>query len=924
MANRKKFVLVDPSFEGKDGHNWQYALAFLDAARANNFDFVLLANKKSPLLSDYASNIKQKNIFEYSFYMHGDVASRHSTSRLRLRLRSFDIQSNRRIEELNAQIREYQDHGNHLLSEHLTARRDELLDSLLAKRDAMQAEIEREEPVAEPFNRDDFAMAMAREIASLELGKGDVILFHTATQGMLESLSEISLHLDGPIDIDAYFFFHFGAGAPDARTFVDRYHSYSSMETLKLRLATGSPFQRLHLLATSPQLRDELEGLIALPVGLFDDIRAKFDRYVGAIGGVQRYLEMREEVVQCALEKRFILGVRTSDLDAERVKQIEAAALSLAAAGFEVKVRVAYHADNRAKATEYITDVNQKIFSLVDTSDYDNYLKFLATSSIAILPYCQDIYKKRVSGVLHDCAILGVSCVVPSGTPLEDTSEYVDVHVYKDLASMPGVVSHSVRAIHDDPKRSEARVEEARRRITSDPIKRLQNSMTRPSLTVMKRGPVATVVTPLWGRVGSSCVIEAQVRFLLEQGYFVVHVLASDKATQLPQGISYFWRMLFENSMKMRANIQRIAHRDKDVEVDTLPFDANGFDYYLENIGANLLRDDQVEKLTKQSVITIVNHIFNSRLARRIGGGKFVLESHDIQSRQMVHWPLKNPITMESEPYYRLLNAELKEIEKFDYVVNISLSEHRQLSLVNAKSRVITPYIPAARGVQQYESIGAMSYNYEWDARFRHIYKFDFLLMGDSHPANIESAIWFLEKVFLPYFERQQFTLGIVGRVCERLKARFGDRMNIYYCGFVDDIADVRNLSRIVILPDQRGSGISIKTLETLAFGWPFVATGLAFRGISEFLETPPPCIEEPGDFAARMSELATDERKRKAAGKIAAEIYLSVADKPVYDAAWTEVLNRLGLVACQGAVEEDAPSLRQASPCDDRVIDEI
>ncbi|MBB6486704.1 glycosyltransferase family 4 protein [Rhizobium lusitanum] len=896
MGRKRKFVLIDPSFDGKGGDKWQYAMAFIDSARERDFEFTLLANIESPTVSEINGvGVDQRNIFNYSFYMHGDIVSRPFSGAKRRKIKLADAAANRAISDINAKIARSKEEEDHIGVERWTAIKAEIVATRIHAKVVEEAEADRDEPLVTPFNRDDFAIALARELLDLDLQKGDVVFLHTATQGMMESLSEISIHLDQLLDVDAYFLFHFGAEAPDARTFIDRYHSYSSFGSLALRLKTGSPFRRLFLLATSVQLRDELEAQFGVPVGLFEGL-TNWTRYIQAVGGDGGYQEIRKSVSSDVRDGVVSLGVRIADLDQPRMEIVKSTVDLLEKQGFTVRVNLAFHSRNRAKAAQLVAGLDSEKFILLYTEENDSYIKFLVSNALILLPYREEVYRKRVSAVLHDCAVLGVSCVVPHGTPLADGGEYADVYVYDEIADVASTVLLAATALRIDPARSSERVSVAHKRFGSDVIGRLLQSMQLPSMVISKKAPIATVVMPLWGRVGSSYAIEAQIRFLLEAGYFVIQLLALDKAADQSEAMSYFWRMLYENSLKMRANIQRIAFREADVDFDLSVGEPNGFEHYLSNIGSNKLWDNRVESLTRQSIVTVVNHVFNSRLARRVGGGTFILETHDIQSRQMVHWPIRNPLTQEPESYDKLFQQELNEVESYDAIVNVSKFEHDQLLIANRSAKVITPHIPPNRKPQQYESISAMSYNHDWSGFFRDVYKFDFLLLGDSHPANVESAVWFIDEVFDKHLKDQSFTLGIVGRVCSSLRPIYGELEKVFYCGFVDDIADIRALSNVVVLPDRRGSGISIKTLETLAYGSPFVATDVAFRGLADRLPTPPRCFNEPEEFARELEKLAVDEKRRREHGEEAWKLYLALAGQSVFDGAWKAMFDELNL----------------------------
>ena len=74
----KKFILVDPSFDGVTGDKWQYAVAFARSARINGYEFILLSARHSPklpLIDGHA--IDQRPIFRFAFYEHDKIVSRH-------------------------------------------------------------------------------------------------------------------------------------------------------------------------------------------------------------------------------------------------------------------------------------------------------------------------------------------------------------------------------------------------------------------------------------------------------------------------------------------------------------------------------------------------------------------------------------------------------------------------------------------------------------------------------------------------------------------------------------------------------------------------------------------------------------------------------------------------------------------------------
>jgi glycosyltransferase involved in cell wall biosynthesis len=171
-------------------------------------------------------------------------------------------------------------------------------------------------------------------------------------------------------------------------------------------------------------------------------------------------------------------------------------------------------------------------------------------------------------------------------------------------------------------------------------------------------------------------------------------------------------------------------------------------------------------------------------------------------------------------------------------------------------------------------------------------------LAGDSHIANVESACWFVREVFQPHLAVRGFSLAVVGRLSDALHARIGAVPYVYYVGFVDDLSRVRRLSRVVVLPDRRGTGISIKTLEAFASGMPFVATSVALRGLRARLPKDFNSFDEPADFAAEVLELLGHPDAAKQSSERAREAYRLLASGPRFDRAWDRVLQNLGFAS--------------------------
>ncbi len=898
----KRFILVDPSFDGTTGDKWQYAVAFARSARANGYRFVLLSALKSPRLPDIDGEpIDQRPIFTFAFYEHDKIVARHSTTSAALEARNIRHAQQRERERLEAERQRAESSGD--------IGRCELLRRRMAAHDRQAAreaaEMERclaDDPErAMPFNRDDFGIALARELSGMALSAGDVLFFHTMTPAMMESFSEISLHLPGraTLDVDAYCLFHFGSAAPDARTFLDRYHSYSHSGTLVARLKVGCPFRRLHLLATSAVLAEECQAEWGIPVGLFHGLANMADHF-RACGGEQA---ARAAVVLKHDELRagcLRLAVRAGDVSHEIAHALNLAIRRLTAYGFSVDLRLLYHSKTMPLLRDIVEMLGETRATLVDVTDNDAYIAELTRATLMLLSYPPERYEKRVSAVLHDCAVMGTSCVVPAGTTMAGSDGYADLWAYDSVAALPLILLQAVRALrHTTQAERDAKVAVARSIYGQDVVRAILSSTPGPALEVVERGRFAALFMPAWGRCGSSYAMEAQLRLLQDRGYFVIQVMVMDKPVDPSQAMSYLWRMLHENSALVRGSVQRIAYAtfDEMARLEATPeyLCGTAFSQFLARIASGGVHDPAVTSALQDADVAIVNHVFHGPLARRLVRCKLVLETHDIQSYQMAGWPLRNVTTGLPQALDSLLGQEMSEVARFDHVVNVAPNEHLLLSTANRRSSLITPYVvfdPSERPATMPARVSDLVERWGLSHYYLGIDQFDLLLLGDSHVANREAAEWFIEKVYLPYLQPRGRSLALAGRISDALYAKYGTIGYVFYMGFVPSVHVLRSLSRVSVLPDQRGTGISIKSLETFAAGQAFVATSRAVRGFGERLPAGFRTFDDPGAFAARAAELLDNPAQVAASREESRRAYDALASPAMFNAAWESILH--------------------------------
>ena len=114
---------------------------------------------------------------------------------------------------------------------------------------------------------------------------------------------------------------------------------------------------------------------------------------------------------------------------------------------------------------------------------------------------------------------------------------------------------------------------------------------------------------------------------------------------------------------------------------------------------------------------------------------------------------------------------------------------------------------------------------------------------------NYASAVWFIEKVFLPRLACG-YTLAVVGnRPHPSLDKYKSER--ILVTGFVPDIRPYLRQSVCKVAPLLSGAGIKVKVIEAMSAGLPVLANAIAMEGIPAVNGTHYFHCETPGEYAA-------------------------------------------------------------------------
>lgn len=133
------------------------------------------------------------------------------------------------------------------------------------------------------------------------------------------------------------------------------------------------------------------------------------------------------------------------------------------------------------------------------------------------------------------------------------------------------------------------------------------------------------------------------------------------------------------------------------------------------------------------------------------------------------------------------------------------------------------------------------------------------IFLGSYFPANVEGIEWFAKNV-LP---RVDITMQIVGKGMDRLKAADWMRPDIEVLSNVPDLEPLFEAADLMVLPIFKGSGMKVKTCESLMYGKNIIGTPEAWAGYELDTTRAGACCETADDFIKAINTFAANPRPR-------------------------------------------------------------
>ena len=229
-----------------------------------------------------------------------------------------------------------------------------------------------------------------------------------------------------------------------------------------------------------------------------------------------------------------------------------------------------------------------------------------------------------------------------------------------------------------------------------------------------------------------------------------------------------------------------------------------------------------------------VNHVFTLGFARYlqnkvVRSGRqlpLIIDTHDIQASALEDRHEINPWTHRYDSLERLERSEIAHLKSADVMVHLSVDD----------LRFFQERFPQKAHVLAMPTIDQAFVSMVERTEPRADDPIDILFVGQSTTPNTAAIQWFFEKVW-PLIADRGYRLKVVGGISTAIREKLPAIYAAFASYFVGptataDLAPFYASARCVIAPMISGTGVSIKTIEALALGKPFVGTSKAYRGM--------------------------------------------------------------------------------------------
>jgi glycosyltransferase involved in cell wall biosynthesis len=409
-------------------------------------------------------------------------------------------------------------------------------------------------------------------------------------------------------------------------------------------------------------------------------------------------------------------------------------------------------------------------------------------------------------------------------------------------------------------------------------------SLDRGAENPSERPPAVIIVGPPWPRSGTARVIQNQIHYYRQLGFFTVFIAvpfawyfipAAKNRKEMIEGLNE----LGADRMFMATLNQKVFNTAKYKATLRHGFLGTALDWQVALGTEAQLIDEHLSFLRSlRPVFLHVNHVYTLGFALNLRRRLFddglplpiILETHDVQSHLLEGKGERNPWTRRPDRFERLMKAEIALLEKADVLIHLSADD----------SKLFQELLPSKPQFLAFPTIDE-NFTSAVNSAPPPAESIDLLFVGQSHFPNLHAMKWFFDEVW-PLIADRRYNLKIVGPIGSMVQQELPQLYDTFRSCFVGEAADLipyYRAARCVIAPMVSGSGTSIKTIEALALGKPFVGTSKAFRGMpmDRLKATGIQAHDEPRAFADAIVHALCAEGEAQALSLVAYDNVFSV-----------------------------------------------
>lgn len=433
-------------------------------------------------------------------------------------------------------------------------------------------------------------------------------------------------------------------------------------------------------------------------------------------------------------------------------------------------------------------------------------------------------------------------------------------------------------------------------------------------------GPLAIVLSALWGQVGSTIIFETQARFMMARGYRVARVYV-DHWPQRGAGRSKRLQALTEaDQARQRPHLTLVMERSERRIARHGPAErpvfkpASPVGRFAQALGNCTIADAVMAGyVTSRAVVMLVNHAQHMIAARQVSDAPILLETHDVLADLLDLHGIPSFVRGGHDSPERRLADERWLWSQAECCINLSRADHARIAPFARRAALIRPYrLPARASDRSWPEIVVANGGHGWSANAAARGSFDLMLWGSWHDNNIRSIRWFFDKVLPRLPGARGLRIVLAGAVVRGMGDLSQVACELVTCPEVDRLEDLAARASILVIPDQGGTGISIKTMDALAWRACLAATPDAFRALDITQRQNCSCATAEA-LAGDISRLLNSATERAARRAIGWRIFRRNYSAAAYEAGWAGILDGLGLIDAgpvQG-MRRDAPEAR-------------